>query len=284
MIRTKHQNEASTPPIDNRIVLIGGGNMARAIVGGLRQASYPAELICVIDPNDAQRSLMHAQWGVSTLAQADASSNQAQIVVWAVKPQAFTTAAACVGTHLSLQALHVSVMAGLRTSTLAHITGNTQIVRAMPNTPALIGQGMTALFAGPAVSAAQRDQAALVLQATGQLLWVNQEEQLDAVTAISGSGPAYVFYFLETMMQTAQEMGLSAEQSRQLALATFAGATELAQRSEHSPKVLREQVTSKGGTTFAALQVLETQQVQTAFKEAMHAAQVRARELGNELG
>jgi pyrroline-5-carboxylate reductase len=268
---------------EGRIAFIGGGNMARAIVGGLRQAAYPAELICVMDPNEEQRALMRMQWGVTTLAQADASLNQAQTVVWAVKPQAFATAAAYVRTYLSPQALHVSVMAGVRTSTLEHTTGNAQIVRAMPNTPALIGQGMTALFAAAAVSAAQRSQVALVLQATGQLLWVDQEDQLDAVTAISGSGPAYVFYFLETMMQTAQDMGLSAEQSRQLALCTFAGATELAQRSDQSPRVLREQVTSRGGTTFAALQVLETQQVQAAFKAAMRAAQSRARELGDEL-
>jgi pyrroline-5-carboxylate reductase len=266
------------------IAFIGGGNMARAIVGGLLQADYAASSVFVVDPNEAQRDLLHTQCGVSTLVQPDASLAQARLVVWAVKPQAFEiAAAACVG-HLSPQALHVSVMAGLRTSTLAHTTGNPQVVRAMPNTPALIGRGMTALFAAQAVSAEQRSQAAAVLQTTGQLMWVDHEEQLDAVTALSGSGPAYVFYFLEVMMQTALEMGLSAEQSRQLALRTFAGATELAERSELAPKALREQVTSKGGTTFAALQVLEARQVQAALNDAIHAARNRARELGDELG
>jgi pyrroline-5-carboxylate reductase len=286
--------------------------MARAIVGGLRQAAlksvagplprqtcppggpddanaatgghaYPAANLCVVDPNEVQRALLQTQWGVATLAQPDASLAQAQIVVWAVKPQAFAMAAAACAGYLSPQALHVSVMAGVRTSTIAQATGNAQVVRAMPNTPALIGQGMTALFAGHAVTSAQRSQAAALLQATGQLMWLDDENQLDAVTALSGSGPAYVFYFLETMMQAAQEMGLSAEQGRQLALRTFAGATELAERSEHPPKVLREQVTSKGGTTFAALQVLEAQQVSSVFKEALRAAQNRARELGDEL-
>jgi pyrroline-5-carboxylate reductase len=264
-----------------RIAFIGGGHMAQAIVGGLCQAAYPAELLCVVDPHEAQRELLQTQWGVSTLARPEAALAQVQIVVWAVKPQAFATAAAACAPHLPPQALHVSVMAGVRMSTLAQVAGHAKVVRAMPNTPALIGHGVTALFAGAGVVADQRAQAACVLKATGELLWVDQEEQLDAVTAVSGSGPAYVFFFLETMMQAAQEMGLSAEQARQLALGTFAGATELARRSEHSPAVLREQVTSKGGTTFAALQVLEARHVQAAFKDAMRAAQSRAHELGD---
>jgi len=157
-------------------------------------------------------------------------------------------------------------------------------VRCMPNTPALIGQGMTGLYARPGVSPAQCREVEALLAPTGQLLWVEAEEQLDAVTALSGSGPAYVFYFVEAMMRAAEQMGLSAEQGRQLALGTFAGATELARRSDESPAVLRERVTSKGGTTYAALTRLEQQGVGEAFVQALQAARLRAKELGDEFG
>jgi pyrroline-5-carboxylate reductase len=150
----------------------------------------------------------------------------------------------------------------------------------MPNTPALIGQGIAGLYAEPAVSAAGRDGAEALLAPTGGVLWVAHEADLDAVTALSGSGPAYVFYFLEAMMQAAVEMGLSPEQGRALGQATFAGAAALAMRSDLSPAALREQVTSKGGTTHAAITSLDADGVKTRFVKALHAARARAEELG----
>ena len=150
----------------------------------------------------------------------------------------------------------------------------------MPNTPALIGQGIAGLYATPAVSAAQRAQVEALLAPTGATLWLQREADLDAVTALSGSGPAYVFYFIEAMLQAAQDMGLDAAQGRALALATFAGATELAIRSDEPPCVLRERVTSKGGTTHAALASMQADGVQAAIVKAIRAAQQRAQELG----
>jgi pyrroline-5-carboxylate reductase len=175
-------------------------------------------------------------------------------------------------------------MAGLRTDDMARLLGTPRIVRAMPNTPALVGQGITGLFARAEVSAAEREAIGRMVEPTGQALWVQREADLDAVTALSGSGPAYVFYFIEAMVQAAQDMGLSAEQGRLLALATFGGATTLASQSTDAPSVLRERVTSKGGTTYAALTSMEAAGVKAAFVAAMRAAQKRAGELGDEFG
>ena len=265
------------------IAFIGGGNMASAIIGGLRKSGTRGDSIVVIDPGAAQRDKLQADFGVRTLAAADATLAQAGLVVWAVKPQLFNDAAAPCAPHVG-HALHLSVMAGIRSSALVRATGTERIVRTMPNTPALVGQGMTGLFARDAVSGPDRAQVETALAPTGQLLWVAREDDLDAVTAISGSGPAYVFYFVEAMMAAAQQMGLSAEQGRQLALGTFAGATSLALASPDSPSVLRERVTSKGGTTYAAITSMEASGVQADFVAAMLAAQRRARELGDEFG
>jgi pyrroline-5-carboxylate reductase len=267
----------------NMIAFIGGGNMASAIVGGLVKSGRAADSIVAIDPGAAQRDKLHAEFGVRTLAAADASLAQASMIVWAVKPQLFNEAAAPCAAFVG-KALHLSVMAGIRSDSIVRATGAERVVRTMPNTPALVGQGMTGLFARQAVGAADRTQVEAVLAPTGQLLWVAREDDLDAVTAISGSGPAYVFYFVEAMMEAATQMGLSADQGKQLALATFAGATSLAQVSPEAPAVLRERVTSKGGTTYAALSSLEASGVKAAFITALKAAQQRARELGDEFG
>jgi pyrroline-5-carboxylate reductase len=265
------------------MAFIGGGNMAGAIIGGLLKSGRAAASILVVDPGEAQRTKLLADFGVRSLAAADASLAQAATVVWAVKPQFFRAAAAPCAAHVGA-ALHLSVMAGIRSDAIARATGAARIVRAMPNTPALIGQGIAGLYARAAVTAAERAEVEAVLAPTGRLLWVAHEEDLDAVTALSGSGPAYVFYFVEAMMQAAREMGLSEEQGKQLALATFAGATALAQASDEPPALLRERVTSKGGTTHAALASLEASGVQAAFVQALKAAQQRARELGDEFG
>lgn len=265
------------------LVFIGGGNMAAAIIGGLRASGRAGDSIIVVDPGEAQRDKLRAEHGVRTLAAADDSLAQAATVVWAVKPQLFKAAAAPCAAHVR-GALQLSVMAGIRSDAIVRATGSERVVRSMPNTPALIGQGIAGLYARDAVSADERRTAEALLASTGRTLWVAREEDLDAVTALSGSGPAYVFYFVEAMMQAAQEMGLSAEQGKQLALATFAGATALAQRSDEPPEVLRERVTSKGGTTYAALTSLEASGVKAAFVTALKAAQQRARELGDEFG
>ena len=172
----------------------------------------------------------------------------------------------------------------MRSGAIARAAGSERVVRAMPNTPALIGQGIAGLYAREAVSEAERELVEEVLAPTGGVLWVAREEDLDAVTALSGSGPAYVFYFLEAMMQAAADMGLGAEAGKQLALATFAGATELARRASEQPPALRAQVTSKGGTTQAAIGSLDADGVQAAIVKALRAAQARAVELGDAFG
>ena len=265
------------------IVFIGGGNMASAIIGGLLKAGRAAASVLVVDPGDAQRDKLHADFGVRTLAAADASLAAASLVVWAVKPQYFQAAALPCAPFVSL-ALQLSVMAGIPSSAIVRASGSPRVVRAMPNTPALIGQGIAGLYAREGVTADERAQVEQVLAPTGRTLWVAREDDLDAVTALSGSGPAYVFYFVEAMMQAAVEMGLSAEQGKQLALATFSGATALAQASSEPPELLRERVTSKGGTTHAALTSLEASGVKAAFVQALKAAQRRAHELGQEFG
>ena len=265
------------------IAFIGGGNMASAIIGGLLKDGRAADSVTVVEPFDAQRDRLRADFGVHALAGADASLAQAGLVVWAVKPQMFHAAATPCAPFVS-GALHLSVMAGIRSIGIATAANTQRVVRAMPNTPALIGQGISGLFARSAVTAADRAHIDQLLAPTGRTLWVDHEEDLDAVTALSGSGPAYVFYFVEAMVQAAQDMGLSAEQGKQLALATFSGATALAQASDDPPELLRERVTSPGGTTYAALTSLEASGVKDAFVKALRAAQHRAHELGDEFG
>jgi pyrroline-5-carboxylate reductase len=205
------------------------------------------------------------------------------MVVWAVKPQVFSEAAVPVMPY-TRAALHLSVAAGIRTDSICRWLSTDRVVRCMPNTPALVGQGMTGLFSCPSVT--REDQALVerVIGTTGQFLWLQQESQLDAVTALSGSGPAYVFYFLEAMTEAGVGMGLSPSQAYQLAVATFSGAASLAAASPESAEVLRQRVTSKGGTTYAAITAMEAAGIKPAFVKAMQAAQKRAGELGDEFG
>jgi len=265
------------------IAFIGGGNMAAAIVGGLVKSGRDPRSVVVVDPGDGPRERLRDEFGVTTLPAADTSLEAASLIVWAVKPQYFQAAALPCAPHIG-RALQLSVMAGIRSDAIALAAGTQRVVRTMPNTPALIGQGIAGLYARPDVNEAERRTVEQVLAPTGRTLWVQREEDLDAVTALSGSGPAYVFYFVEAMMQAAVEMGLTAEQGKALALGTFAGATALADASDEPPHVLRERVTSKGGTTYAALTSLEAAGVKAAFVEALKAAQRRARELGDEFG
>jgi pyrroline-5-carboxylate reductase len=272
---------------DATIAFIGGGNMASALIGGLVKAGRHPSTLRVVDPVDSQRAKLAADFGVATQPASDAALADAALVVWAVKPQLFAAAAAPAAAHVG-GALQLSVMAGIRSAAIARAIGvplaSARIVRSMPNTPALIGKGIAGLFATAAVTDSERALVEQVLAPTGQTLWVDREADLDAVTALSGSGPAYVFYVVEAMVAAAQAMGLSAEQGLRLALATCDGATALALQSGEAPAVLRERVTSKGGTTYAALQSLEASGVKAAFVTALQAAQRRAQELGDEFG
>ena len=264
---------------ESKIAFIGGGNMAVAILGGLRRGGAPAERFVVVEPFAAQRERLKTDLGIDALAAADDRLAACDLVVWAVKPQSFAEAAAACQGRLA-GALQLSIMAGVRCETIEAATGSPRVVRAMPNTPALIGRGIAGLYARPAVTTAERLRAEQVLTATGSVIWVEREADLDAVTALSGSGPAYVFYFIEAMVQAGTQMGLDPATARQLAQETFAGAAALAMQSEESPATLRERVTSKGGTTYAAITALQAAGVGPAFVQALHAAQKRAEELG----
>lgn len=268
---------------NSAIAFIGGGNMASAIIGGLIRTGLPASQIEVVEPWDEARTRLHSQFGIAALSQASASLQRCGLVVWAVKPQTFRDAAAPVRAHAA-NALHLSVAAGITSDSIARWLGTERIVRAMPNTPALVGLGMTGLMARAAVSAGDKALVERVVRTTGELVWVNVEADLDAVTALSGSGPAYVFYFLEAMRDAGARMGLAPEVAQQLAIGTFIGAATLAQRSSDPLQVLRERVTSKGGTTHAAITSMEASDMKVLFEKALKAAQTRAAELGAEFG
>jgi pyrroline-5-carboxylate reductase len=270
---------APLPPI----AFIGGGNMASAIIGGLIQQGTPADAFEVVEPFEAARTKLAQSFGITAQAEAGEALSRCAVVVWAVKPQTFAEAARPVRAFAS-NALHLSVAAGIPSDSIARWLGSERVVRAMPNTPALVGQGMTGLFARPGVSGADKALVGQLLTPTGELLWVDAEPALDAVTAMSGSGPAYVFYFIEAMTEAGVEMGLTPEQAQRLAIGTFTGASALAHSATEPPSVLRERVTSKGGTTYAAITSLEGADVKAQFKTAIRAAQKRAAELGEEFG
>lgn len=271
------------------VLSIGCGNMASAILGGVLKAGWTPESVWVVDPNDDKRAQLQAAYsGVQGFAQvADAPADaKVDVVLWAVKPQVFQQVAAEARAALQTiapNAMHISVAAGIGTQAIAQWLGTENLVRTMPNTPALVGKGMTGLYAMAGVSADSKQLAERVLQPTGELLWVEDEAQLDVVTALSGSGPAYVFYFLQAMVEAGEQMGMSTEQARTLAQATFAGATALAQQSDDALEVLRQRVTSKGGTTHEAIISMENSRVREHIHTALHACRARAEELGKEL-
>jgi pyrroline-5-carboxylate reductase len=261
------------------IAFIGGGNMASAIIGGLlRQGLAPAQ-VEVVEPFVEARARLQSQFGVAAQEHAGPTLARAQLVVWAVKPQTFKEAALQARSHTA-QALHLSVAAGIRSDSIAAWLGTGRIVRSMPNTPALVGKGMTALFARPDVSASDRALVEQVIATTGESLWVDREKQLDAVTALSGSGPAYVFALVEAMAKAGEAVGLAPDLAMRLARATVEGAGELMAREPATPAAtLRQNVTSPGGTTAAALGVLQGG-LDALLARAVTAARDRARELG----
>jgi pyrroline-5-carboxylate reductase len=267
-----------------KITFIGGGNMASALIGGMLAGSHRAADVVVVDPDAGSRERLVQRFGVSVHARADATALAGDVVVLAVKPQQMPAVAKGIAPVLRGQ-LVISVAAGIRSADLSRwLAGHGRIVRTMPNTPALIGEGITALAGAPGLADADRDAADSIMRAVGQTLWVDDESMIDAVTAVSGSGPAYVFFFMEAMQAAARAMGFDEAQSRKLTQATFAGAARLAANSEDPPAVLRERVTSKGGTTAAALAVLAQRGVQAHIVEAIEAARRRSAELGEEFG
>ena len=261
------------------IVFIGGGNMAQALVGGLVKGGRPGASIIVIEPSEATRRRLVGQYGVSARSAPGPFLEMAEILVWAVKPQNFEIAASSCGGHVA-GALQVSVMAGIRSDAIVAASGSERVIRVMPNTPALIGQGIAGMFARAAVTDEDRADAVALLGPTGELIWVGEEVQLDAVTALSGSGPAYVFLLLEALLEAGRQMGLPTHAARRLAEQTVAGSAALAAASPDAPAELRRIVTSPGGTTEAAMTVLETRGARDAFIAAVLAARAKAEALG----
>jgi pyrroline-5-carboxylate reductase len=275
-----------------KISFIGGGNMAGALIGGLcdEMMKIPANAICrpedihVVDLNAESLKRLKDKFGVSTAQQIDEQLRRADVIVLAVKPQQMREVATLLAPHVNKQ-LIISIAAGIRFNDLSRWLGDYQtIVRTMPNMPALINKGITGIYAAPQVSDHQRAIANLIMNAVGATVWLENEALLDPLTAVSGSGPAYVFYFIEAMQAAAQEMGFNAEQARQLAMATFMGAAQMASESTESVVTLREQVTSKGGTTHAALLSMEQSGVGEAIVKALKSAARRSQELGDEYG
>lgn len=267
-----------------KITFLGGGNMATALIGGLLKTGFSAADIAVIELAAEGRARLEQAYGIRVYAEPEAAALAGDVLLLAVKPQQMREACAPLLPHLAQQ-LVISIAAGLRLSDLARwLGGYGKLVRAMPNTPALIGAGVTGLYALPSVSTTERASAERILQAVGSTLWVNDEAQMDAVTAVSGSGPAYAFLFIEALQQAASELGFTPEQARQLSIETALGAAQLAAQSTEPASVLRERVTSKGGTTAAALQVMAEREVKDGIVAGILAADARGRELGEQLG
>lgn len=270
--------------LDNlKICFIGGGNMARALIGGMLQQGFPPERIHVIESDADKRAELQHDYAVHVTDQLPSVAG-CDIIVLAVKPQQLRDVSIFLGSLLKHQLL-ISIAAGVHIADLSRwLGGYRTIVRVMPNTPAQIQLGVSALYAGQTVDDTRRQQAETLLQTVGHTLWLDNEAKMDAVTAISGSGPAYVFYLIEALQAAAERLGFTPEQARMLSLQTFAGASQLALHSSSSPAELRQQVTSKGGTTERALQSLEASGVKDALIEAAGAAALRSKELGDLLG
>jgi pyrroline-5-carboxylate reductase len=262
---------------------IGGGNMATAMVIGLKHQQFEAQRIQIVELDADKRADLERDFGVITTNQLSDIINS-DVIILAIKPQQLKVLAHTLAPLLSHQ-LVISIAAGIRIEDLSRWLGNYKsIVRAMPNTPAQIQAGVTGVYATPEVTALQKQQATQILDAIGETVWLVREEDLDAVTAISGSGPAYVFYLIEALQEAAMSLGLSEAQAKLLSIATFKGASQLAASSNTPVPTLRAQVTSKGGTTEQGLLSLEASQVKQAILMAAQQAEKRARMMGDELG
>jgi len=266
-----------------RIAFLGGGNMATALVGGLVAKGTDPRAIAVVEVSPAARERLAARYPVHITMAPDAAMQRSDVLVIAVKPQDAKAALASIG--VGRQQLAISIVAGVTLETLSRwLGGHRKLVRCMPNTPALIGAGIAALYALPEVNAGEKKTAETILGAVGEVVWVGEERLLDPVTAVSASGPAYVFWFIEQLAASAEKLGLGRETSMKLALHTVLGAAKLAASSGEAPATLRQNVTSRGGTTEAALKVFDEEKLAERFARAVEAASRRATELGKELG
>jgi pyrroline-5-carboxylate reductase len=267
-----------------KIAFLGGGNMANALIGGLLAKGAAPGSISVIERLEPAREKLAREYGVGVSAAVNESVRGADTLLIAVKPQDMRAALTPLG-ELVRGKLVVSIAAGVQLADLSRwLGGHDRIVRSMPNTPALIGAGIAALYAPPGVTPADRERAESILRAVGDAVWVDAEALLDPVTAVSGSGPAYVFWFIEQLAQSGVALGLPAETAQKLALQTVLGAAQLAARSGEPASVLREQVTSKGGTTEVALRVFDEERIAERLRKALEAASRRGAELGAQLG
>lgn len=270
--------------LNETLAFIGGGNMARSLIGGLIAQGLPAAQIIVSDPMEAQRAQLAQQYGVQVAGSNQEAAAKAQIIVFAVKPQELRNVAQGLSSAIAHRPLIISVAAGIRASDLQIWLGGLPVVRTMPNRPALNGCGVTGLFANAQVSAAHRELAGRIMGAVGKSVWVEQESLIDAVTAVSGSGPAYFFLLMELLEAAGVELGLPEQTARTLAIETAYGSGMMAREMSDPPGVLRQQVTSKGGTTEAALKVFEAQGMKRIVSEAVKAAADRSAELAKQLG
>jgi pyrroline-5-carboxylate reductase len=267
-----------------KVAFIGGGNMASAIIGGLVARDFPRSDLLVVDVDSNARTRVTAAFGVKAIEAPAPALAEADVIVLAVKPKMMRDVTRSIAAFAT-NALVVTVAAGIRLADLSRwLSGHERLVRAMPNLPALVHAGVTGLFALPAVSDNDRVAAETLLKAVGATIWFEHESDIDAVVAVSGSGPAYVFYALEALEEAAKELGIQDGAARSLALWTFVGAAKLAIERQEGPAALRAQVTSKGGTTERAIGVLEAAQVKARFIEAVKAACDRSREMGAVYG
>ncbi|MCW8886839.1 MAG: pyrroline-5-carboxylate reductase [Motiliproteus sp.] len=268
------------------IGFIGAGNMASAIIGGLLAKNYPPKNIWASDPSSEKLAQMASDWGISISEDNQQVASEAEVLVLAVKPQVLGTVAQALKPTLEQKpALVISIAAGIMVDSMQRWLGDeTAIVRCMPNTPALVETGASGLFANSQVSDAQKQQAEQILSAVGISLWVDQEEQLDAVTAVSGSGPAYYFLVMEAMISAGERLGLSTDVSTQLTLQTALGAAKMAKASDVDVAELRRRVTSPNGTTEKAVEAFEQGDIRGLFDQAMVACADRSKSLAEELG
>lgn len=263
------------------ITFIGGGNMAQALIGGLLSRGLPATRITVSDPFENIRQLLQEK-DVHVTDDNIAAIKNADIVVFAVKPQVLGGVLKPLKGLLEDKLL-ISIVAGAEIKTISDLTDSERVVHVMPNTPALVQTGAHGMFAKPEVSAKDRESATQVLAATGLTLWVSSEAQIDAVTAVYGSGPAYFFYMMESMIRAGKNMGLDEKVATALTLQTALGAAQMAITSSNAPSELRKNVTSPNGTTQAALEVFDRAQISQNIQTALAAAQKRSQELAQEL-
>ena len=270
-----------------KITFIGGGNMARAIYRGLVESGFPAENIGVVDPSEAAQSAARASGLIRIAESATDADLSVDLIVLAVKPQVTDIALSPLAHRVSSTATVLSIIAGINSASLANLLGlpnDDAVVRSMPNTPALVGEGMTGLFSNSDQRAHGRILAERVMSAVGQCVWVSNESDLDVVTAISGSGPAYFFLFMESLADAAIELGMSPQTAHQLSVQTALGAAKLAQASDDGLAKLRENVTSPGGTTEQAIESFEASELRAIVMSATRAAKKRSIELSEEFG